>query len=112
MKTNHKFRPPVDLSEHWMHKGRKKYIEVFKRLGFNDICECNIKNDMRAVGNKRKRRNTNQWECTECRSLIWPMAYLYHCDECTEITLADHFPVRLDKDFYCDDCLSEIAANS
>lgn len=109
MKANHQFRSPVDMSKLWHAKGRKNYIKVFKGLGFNDICECDIMStsDKRRNGNKCKRRGTNQWECMKCRSLIWPMAYLYYCDECTEIVLADHFPVKLSEEFYCEDCLLE-----
>ena len=111
--ANRQFRLPFDNSYLWRAKGRKNYIAQFKKLGFTDICECFItSNDVRKPGNKQKRRNANQYECTECHCLVWPFAYIYECDECTEPALADHFPVKRSEHFLCDDCLSDFAAKN
>jgi hypothetical protein len=103
-----RFRHTSDLSSRWFGKGRRRMIEVCKDLGITDICTCNP--DTTTQGPWQVRPDSGKVgmnECSTCHHLLWPLSYVYDCDECTEPVLADKFPVPLDEDFLCIDCILE-----
>lgn len=101
----------VDLAPLWLTKGHIKYIEVYKNLGISEpICECAIDYPDRWTDSIPKRVRAKSGtvglrECTICDCLVWPICAIYECDECLEYALADHYPVTLEEEFLCDDCI-------
>lgn len=101
VKTHRPFRIPTDVSYLWHQKGRENYIRVVKNMGIYDICEC-----AEILGWKKREDSgtVGQKECVVCKSLIWPLSYVYDCDECTEPALASKFPVLASDKFICHYC--------
>jgi hypothetical protein len=96
------FRNPSKLGWRWFGYGRERMLEVCNDLGIKDVCTCD---PIPALSNSRIRKNsgiTGMRECKECHHLVWPLSYVYDCDECTEPVLSDEFPPVLD--FICYDC--------
>lgn len=101
--SSKKYRPAIDTHPLWGAQGRARYIEVYKNMGFWDICECE---DYRNIPH-RKRADSGPvglTECTKCKHLVWPMSAIYQCDECLEPTLSDTYPVSAKDEFLCSDC--------
>lgn len=99
-----RYRRPYDTYSLWLSKGRKRYVEVFKNLGFWDICECS--DDTKQIPQRKRPDSGNPGltECAKCGHLVWPLTAVYECDECMEPTLSDKYPVSEDEPFLCRDC--------
>jgi hypothetical protein len=95
-------RPKVDLDYLWLIKGRENYISVVKRLGIQDVCECEDYRD-----HKQRREGSGkpgQEECSVCGCLIRPMQYIYACDECTEPFLSEKYYLCTNEPALCPYC--------
>jgi hypothetical protein len=95
----------VDLSYLFLAKGRENYIEVVQNLGINDICECVYKPP--ATHPTRLRVGSGhpgEIECKICGFLVYPLSYMYECDECTEPFLSNQFSLELNEPALCSDC--------
>lgn len=102
-----------DLDYLWFGKGRARLVALCKNMGIRDICECDDRDWNSATTSDprnpdwRIRPNSGpvgMKECTACRCLLWPLSYVFDCDNCTEPTLANKYPVTLDEEFLCFDC--------
>lgn len=102
-----KYRVALDLRYLWFGKGEDAYFAAFRKLGFTDICECeNDEGEPRFKRGKMRPNSgdTGQLECKQCELLLFPFQHLYECDECTEPTLADQYPLPAKEPFLCEDC--------
>lgn len=104
-KPSHKPRIPANLGYLWFGQGRERMLQVAKNLDIVDICTCE------RVGKSelpwRYRPNSGKVgmrECLTCHHLLWPLSYVFECDECTEPFLVDHFPIFEDEECLCFDC--------
>lgn len=98
-------RKPMDFRYLWFGKGRDVMIKVFKNLGFDDVCECPQPAPMRYRKNSGVKGSPGMQECAYCHHLIWPMQYIFECDECCEPILLDQFPAPLIyEDLLCPEC--------
>ena len=82
-------------------------VAVCKGLGITDVCTCDVWKTTNFPEKWRYREGSGKpgmRECLTCHHLLWPLSYVYDCDECTEPTLSDKFPVTLDEEFICFDC--------
>lgn len=97
-------RRPSDFDSLWFGQGRARMIEVYKNLGFYDVCECD-RTEIKGQRDRKSMLPSVVMECTYCHYLIWPMQYIFDCDECTEPFLVDKFPpVKYDELLLCPDC--------
>lgn len=99
-------RRPSNFNKLWHGKGRKRMIEVYKNLGFYDVCECEDAHGWRFRKDSGNGGSPGMAECTYCGYLIWPMQYIYDCDECMEPFLIGRFPPPLAhvEDLLCPEC--------
>jgi hypothetical protein len=101
-------RRPADFNKLWHGKGRARMIEVYKNLGFWDVCECDPaeKHGWRYRKDSGRTGSPGMAECTYCHHLLWPMQYIYECDECLEPFLIDKFPppMKHQEDLLCPEC--------
>lgn len=98
-------RRPMDLAYLWHGKGRERMIEVYKNLGFYDVCECPQPTGTRYRKGSGRRGSPGMLECTICHYLIWPMQYIFECDDCCEPILLDQFPAPfIYEDLLCAEC--------
>lgn len=100
------FRKPSDLGYRWFGKGRQAMLDVCADLGITDVCTCDPERVQDLPWRYRPDSGkVGERECLKCRHLLWPLSYVYDCDECTEPTLSDTFPPP--DDFICIDCALE-----
>lgn len=99
-------RRPSDYNKLWFGQGRKRMIEVYKNLGFYDVCECEEDHGIRYRKDSGASGSPGMAECPYCHYLIWPMQYLYDCDDCMEPFMIDKFPPAMlhVADLLCPDC--------
>jgi hypothetical protein len=81
---------------------REAYVKAYKNLGFYDICDCDEGPVDKHV--RPDSGNPGQLECLVCHSLAYPFLAIYPCDECTEPTLSDKYPLYPSDPFYCTEC--------
>jgi hypothetical protein len=99
----YKFRQRVRFEYLYKGKSRSEYVGIVKRMGITDICEC----VPFTLVSSRRRANSGVngiTECRVCEGILYPLMYMYACDECTEPALAEvsYLPVSID--FICDNC--------
>jgi hypothetical protein len=102
-----RYRKPSSLGYLWFGQGRARMLEVCHNLGITDVCTCEEWDGAKEPGPWRMRPDSGRVgmrECKQCHHLLWPLSYVYDCDECTEPTLTEKFPVDLDEEFLCFDC--------
>lgn len=101
------YRQRVRLEHLYKNKTRKEYVQLCKRMGIDDVCEC----EPFALISTKRRANSGVngiLECRECECIMYPLMYMYECDECTELTLAEVSFLPLTPAFYCEDCIYEL----
>jgi hypothetical protein len=101
--TVYKFRQRLRFEYLYKGKSRKEYINICKRMNIHDICEC----EPHELTMTRRRPNSGVngiAECRECTLIMYPLMYMYACDECTEPALADQSYLPEDVVFYCEYC--------
>jgi hypothetical protein len=97
------FRKPSDLGYKWFGKGRKAMLAACKDEGISDVCTCDMERPQNIPSRIRPNSGrVGMRECLECKHLIWPLSYVFDCDECTEPVLSDTFPPP--DNFICFDC--------
>ena len=109
----HKYKKPIDVLYLIANQPREVYVQVYKNLGFIDICTCekfmDVKPSDRLSRTKTWRMQENVHDrigikiCVECQHRVFPLATVYPCDDCTEPTEADYILLKTDE-IYCPDC--------
>lgn len=101
------YRQRIRFESQYKNATRAQYIALVKRMGIHDICECE---PFEWVSGRRRANSgvNGMLECSDCFCLIYPLMYMYACDECTEATLATESFQPIKPDFYCEDCQAEL----
>lgn len=96
----------IDHSKETNASGRERYLDVVFGMGFHDVCECPV-GPPNKPGPWRYRPNSGKvgiMECTRCGNMLYPLQHIYYCDECTEPTLMDKFPIPIEEPILCEEC--------